>query len=61
MVTFTDAKKRKIPLTLIVGEKDLVNNTGSLNIHNAESENNKNIKELVNIINREVTEPKFDF
>ena len=56
-----DAKKRKIPLTLIVGEKDLVNNTGSLNIHNAESENNKNIKELVNIINREVTEPKFDF
>ena len=56
-----DAKKRKIPLTLIVGEKDLINNTGSLNIHNAESENNKNIKELVNIINREVTEPKFDF
>ena len=39
-----DAKKRKIPLTLIVGEKDLINNTGSLNIHNAESENNKNIK-----------------
>ena len=56
-----DAKKRKIPLTLIVGEKDLVNNTGSLNINNSESENNINIKELVKIINREVTEPKFDF
>ena len=35
-----DAKKRKIPISLIIGEKDLAANTGSLNILNSESINN---------------------
>ena len=56
-----DAKKNKIPLTLIVGEKDLKNNTASLNFNNADSLNNKNIEELITLIKKEVTEPKFEF
>jgi len=56
-----DARKKKIPLTLIIGEKDLANGTGSLNIFNADSQNNQLITDLINFINNEVTEPKFEF
>ena len=56
-----DAKKNKIPLTLIVGEKDLKNNTASLNINNSDSLNNKNIDELIELIKKEVAEPRFEF
>ena len=56
-----DARKKKIPLTLIIGEKDLANGTGSLNIFNADSQNNQLIADLINFINNEVTEPKFEF
>ena len=56
-----DAKKRKIPLSLIVGEKDLSENTGSLNILNSESINNKKISHLLKEINKQVKEPRFEF
>jgi len=56
-----DAKKQNIPLTLIIGEKDLSNNTGSLNILNSESKNNLDIASLVDFIIDDVTEPKFEF
>ena len=56
-----DAKKRKIPLSLIIGEKDLAANTGSLNILNSESINNETIAKLVKEINRQVKEPRFEF
>ena len=56
-----DAKKQNIPLTLIIGEKDLSNNTGSLNILNSESKNNLDISSLVNFIIDDVTEPEFEF
>ena len=50
-----DAKKQNIPLTLIIGEKDLSNNTGSLNILNSESKNNLYIASLVDFIIDDVT------
>ena len=56
-----DAKKHNIPLTLIIGEKDLSNNTGSLNILNSESKNNLDIASLVDFIIDDVTEPEFEF
>jgi len=56
-----DAKKQNIPLTLIIGEKDLSNNTGSLNILNSESKNNLDIASLVDFIIDDVTEPEFEF
>ncbi|MDA9675218.1 threonine--tRNA ligase [Candidatus Actinomarina] len=56
-----DAKKQNIPLTLIIGEKDLSNNTGSLNILNSESKNNLDIASLVDYIIEDVTEPEFEF
>ena len=56
-----DAKKQNIPLTLIIGEKDLSNNTGSLNILNSESKNNLDIDSLVDFIIDDVTEPEFEF
>ena len=56
-----DAKKHNIPLTLIIGEKDLSNNTGSLNILNRESKNNLDIASLVDFIIDDVTEPEFEF
>ncbi|MFL2674373.1 MAG: threonine--tRNA ligase [Candidatus Actinomarina sp.] len=56
-----DAKKQNIPLTLIIGEKDLSNNTGSLNILNSESKNNVDIASLVDFIIDDVTEPEFEF
>ena len=56
-----DAKKQKIPLSLIVGEKDLSENTGSLNILNSESINNQKISHLLKEINKQVKEPRFDF
>ena len=56
-----DEKKRKIPLTLIIGEKDLAANTGSLNILNSESINNETIAQLVKEINKQVKEPRFEF
>jgi threonyl-tRNA synthetase len=56
-----DAKKQNIPLTLIIGEKDLSNNTGSLNILNSESKNNLDIESLVDFIIDDVTEPEFEF
>ena len=56
-----DAKKQKIPLSLIVGEKDLSENTGSLNILNSESINNQKISHLLKEINKQVKEPKFEF
>ena len=56
-----DAKKQNIPLTLIIGEKDLSNNTGSLNILNHESKNNLDIVSLVDFIIDDVTEPEFEF
>ena len=56
-----DAKKQNIPLTLIIGEKDLLNNTGSLNILNSESKNNLDIESLVDFIIDDVTEPEFEF
>ena len=56
-----DAKKRKIPLSLIIGEKDLAANTGSLNILNSESINNEAIAQLVKEINKQVKEPRFEF
>ena len=56
-----DSKKQNIPLTLIIGEKDLSNNTGSLNILNSESKNNLDISSLVDFIIDEVTEPEFEF
>ena len=56
-----DAKKQNIPLTLIIGEKDLSNNTGSLNILNRESKNNLDIASLVDFIIDDVTEPEFEF
>ena len=55
-----DAKKQNIPLTLIIGEKDLSNNTGSLNILNHESKNNLDIVSLVDFIIDDVTEPEFE-
>ena len=56
-----DANKQNIPLTLIIGEKDLSNNTGSLNILNSESKNNLDIASLVDFIIDDVTEPEFEF
>ena len=56
-----DAKKQKIPLSLIVGEKDLSENTGSLNILNSESINNQKISHLIKEINKQVKEPRFEF
>jgi threonyl-tRNA synthetase len=56
-----DTKKQNIPLTLIIGEKDLSNNTGSLNILNSESKNNLDIASLVDFIIDDVTEPEFEF
>jgi threonyl-tRNA synthetase len=56
-----DAKKQNIPLTLIIGEKDLSNNTGSLNILNSESKNNLDIDSIVDFIIDDVTEPEFEF
>ena len=56
-----DSKKQNIPLTLIIGEKDLSNNTGSLNILNSESKNNLDIASLVDFIIDDVTEPEFEF
>jgi len=56
-----DAKKHNIPLTLIIGEKDLSNNTGSLNILNSESKNNLDIASLVDFIIDDVKEPEFEF
>ncbi|MDC3231246.1 threonine--tRNA ligase [Acidimicrobiia bacterium] len=56
-----DAKNQNIPLTLIIGEKDLSNNTGSLNILNSESKNNLDIASLVDFIIDDVTEPEFEF
>lgn len=56
-----DAKKHNTPLTLIIGEKDLSNNTGSLNILNSESKNNLDIASLVDFIIDDVTEPEFEF
>ena len=56
-----EAKKQNIPLTLIIGEKDLSNNTGSLNILNSESKNNLDIASLVDFIIDDVTEPEFEF
>ena len=56
-----DAKKQNIPLTLIIGEKDLSNNTGSLNILNSESKNNLDIASLVDFIIDDATEPEFEF
>lgn len=56
-----DSKKQNIPLTLIIGEKDLSNNTGSLNILNSESKNNLDISSLVDFIIDDVTEPEFEF
>jgi threonyl-tRNA synthetase len=56
-----DVKKRKIPLSLIIGEKDLAANTGSLNILNSESINNETIAQLVKEINKQVKEPRFEF
>jgi len=56
-----DANKQNIPLTLIIGEKDLSNNTGSLNILNSESKNNFDIASLVDFIIDDVKEPEFEF
>ena len=56
-----DSKKQNIPLTLIIGEKDSSNNTGSLNILNSESKNNLDISSLVDFIIDDVTEPEFEF
>ena len=43
------------------GEKDLSENTGSLNILNSESINNKKISHLLKEINKQVKEPRFEF
>ena len=56
-----DAKKMKVPLTLIIGEKDLESNTGSLNILDDESINNEDIDTLIKLINAKTSEPDFGF
>ena len=56
-----DAKKMKIPLTLIIGEKDVQNNTGSLNLISGESLNNEDISKIVQKIIKLTEEPRFTF
>jgi len=54
-------KKMKIPLTLIIGEKDVQNNTGSLNFISGESLDNEDLDKVVKKINKLTEEPRFTF
>jgi threonyl-tRNA synthetase len=56
-----EAKKMKIPLTLIIGEKDVQNNTGSLNFISGESLDNEDLDKVVKKINKLTEEPRFTF
>jgi threonyl-tRNA synthetase len=56
-----DANKMRIPQVLIIGEKDLANNTGSLNRVDSDDINDDNIDSLISIINESSKEPKFSF
>jgi threonyl-tRNA synthetase len=51
----------KIPLTLIIGEKDVQNNTGSLNFISGESLDNEDLDKVVKKINILTEEPRFTF
>jgi threonyl-tRNA synthetase len=51
----------KIPLTLIIGEKDFQNNTGSLNFISGESLDNEDLDKVVKKINKLTEEPRFTF
>ena len=56
-----EAKKMKIPLTLIIGEKDVQNNTGSLNFISGKSLDNEDLDKVVKKINKLTEEPRFTF
>ena len=56
-----DANKMRIPQVLIIGEKDLANNTGSLNRANSDDINDDDIDSLISIIKESSKEPKFSF
>ncbi len=56
-----DANKMRIPQVLIIGEKDLANNTGSLNRVDSDDINDDDIDSLISIINESSKEPKFSF
>ena len=56
-----DANKMRIPQVLIIGEKDLANNTGSLNRVDSDDINDDDIDSLISIIKKSSKEPKFSF
>ena len=56
-----DANKMIIPQVLIIGEKDLANNTGSLNRVDSDDINDDDIDSLISIIKDSSKEPKFSF
>ena len=56
-----DSKKMKIPLTLIIGEKDVDNNTGSLNHNSGESLKDEDISNIIKKIHDKTREPRFSF
>ena len=56
-----DANKMRIPQVLIIGEKDLANNTGSLNRVDSDDLNDDDIDSLISIIKESSKEPKFSF
>lgn len=56
-----DANKMRIPQVLIIGEKDLANNTGSLNRVDSDDINDDDIDSLISIIKESSKEPKFSF
>ena len=56
-----DANKMRIPQVLIIGEKDLANNTGSLNIVDSDDINDDDIDSLISIIKESSKEPRFSF
>ena len=56
-----DANKMRIPQVLIIGEKDLANNTGSLNRVDSDDINDDDIDSLISIIKKSSKEPRFSF
>lgn len=56
-----DANKMRIPQVLIIGEKDLANNTGSLNRVDSDDINDDDIDSLISIIKESSKEPRFSF
>ena len=56
-----DANKMRIPQVLIIGEKDLANNTGSLNRVDSDDLNDDDIDSLISIIKKSSKEPRFSF